>query len=219
MPPGYAIMEQILLKLGLAIGLGGAIGLEREFSQKPAGLRTNVLICLGSTMVVALSRLVLTGPEAGTGDAVRVAAGVLMGVGFIGGGAIIQARGHVHGLTTAAVIWVVAGLGIVIGAGYYAIALLYTAVVVLMLVLFRRIEIVLPKKTQVQYLLRVPDANALDRLEKTAADLGLRLEEVVLRIEREGALLSFHVVATARKSRVFREKVAAAGEIAEMRLD
>jgi len=212
-------MGEVFIKLLLAIGLGGAVGLEREFSQKPAGLRTNVLICLGSTMVVALSRLILSGPSAAAGDAVRVAAGVLMGVGFIGGGAIIRAGGHIHGLTTAAVIWVVAGLGIVIGAGFYGVALVYTAVVVLMLIVFRRIENVLPKRSQVCFGLRLPSAGAFKDVERLAAEHGFRLEEVVVRGDRDHALAQFSVIASAAKIREFRERVAAAFEIVELRID
>jgi putative Mg2+ transporter-C (MgtC) family protein len=212
-------MTDILFKLLLAVGLGGVIGLEREFSQKPAGLRTNILICLGSTMVVALSRLVLSGAGAGTGDSVRVATGVIMGVGFIGGGAIIQARGHIHGLTTAAVIWAVAGLGIVIGAGYILIALVYTAVVVLTLILFRKVEGLLPKKSHVHYLVRLPAAGALEALEKAEAEAGVKAEEIVLRNEKEFSVASFQVVATAAKGRAFRERIGAAGEISELRID
>jgi putative Mg2+ transporter-C (MgtC) family protein len=212
-------MEHIVLKLLLAVALGGAVGLEREFSQKPAGLRTNILICLGSTMAVALSGLLLSGAGAGSGDVVRVAAGVLMGMGFIGGGAIVHAHGHIHGLTTAAAIWVVAGLGIVIGAGYYAVALVYTGIVVLTLVVFRKVEGALPKRSRVCYVIRVPNARSLDELEQAAEGLGLRLDEVVLRNENEHASLSFHVFGTEAKGRAFRERAAAVGEIVEMRVD
>jgi putative Mg2+ transporter-C (MgtC) family protein len=212
-------MEDILLKLGLAVALGGAIGLEREFSQKPAGLRTNVLICLGSTIVVALSRLVLDGPQAAAGDSVRVAAGVLMGVGFIGGGAIMQARGHVHGLTTAAVIWVVAGLGIVIGAGYYAIALVYAAVVVALLVVFRKVETVLPKRSQAYFALRLHAGRTVQGLEQLAAEAGLKLEELVIRKEQGHAEVRFSVAASAAKTREFRERVEAEFEVVELRVD
>jgi putative Mg2+ transporter-C (MgtC) family protein len=212
-------MVEILVKLLLAVGLGGAVGFEREFSQKPAGLRTNILICLGSTMMMALSKLMLAGAGAGTGDAVRIAAGVLMGMGFIGGGAIIQARGHIHGLTTASVIWVVAGLGLVVGAGYYLIALVFTAVVILTLVLFRKVETVLPKKSHVAYGLRLPNAAALAELERMAAECGLKLEEMVFRTERDHALANFQVIATAAKSRAFRGRAAAAFEVVELRID
>ncbi len=116
-----------LLKLVLAIALGGIIGLEREASQKPAGFRTNILVCVGSTMMMALAVL-LVQSKGGTADTlVRMAAGVITGMGFLGAGTIMQARGTIAGLTTASTLWLVAGLGLVIGAGYYVPALIFTA--------------------------------------------------------------------------------------------
>lgn len=133
---------EILLKLVLAIVLGGIIGIERETSHKPAGFRTIVLICISSAMMMILAQLV-----SGRAEAVRMAAGVITGVGFLGAGAILQSRGAVHGLTTASSIWAVAGLGLVIGAGFYGIAVSFTALVVLTLVLFRKIEAILNKSS------------------------------------------------------------------------
>lgn len=128
-------ITDILIKLGLALALGGAIGIEREISHKPAGFRTNVLICLTSAML-----MILAGLTAGPDSAMRIAAGIITGVGFLGAGAILQSRGSVHGLTTASVIWAVAGLGIVIGAGYYAAATLFASIVILTLIVFRKVE-------------------------------------------------------------------------------
>ena len=84
---------EITLKLLLAVGLGGLIGLERESSHKPAGFRTNILICLGATMMMVLSTLLLGQENARTSDLTRIAAGVITGIGFIGAGTIIHARG------------------------------------------------------------------------------------------------------------------------------
>lgn len=103
----------------LAVLLGGIIGFEREVAGKPAGLRTNILICIGATLLMDVSiRIGLT--EAGRiGDPARIAAQVVSGVGFIGAGTIMQAQGTVTGLTSAATIWVVAAIGLTLGAGYY----------------------------------------------------------------------------------------------------
>ena len=146
-------MIQVLIKLGLSILLGGAIGLEREFGHKPAGLRTNILICLGSTMMMALVRAHADRQAAELFDPLRVAAGVITGMGFIGAGTVIRASGHIHGLTTASTVWAVTGLGLVIGAGYYGIAVLFAAVVVVTLIVFRKIEQILPRKIGFQYVL------------------------------------------------------------------
>jgi len=144
----------IFLRLFMAIALGGIIGIERETSHKPAGFRTNILICISSAMMMILARLISGGNEAG-GDSMRLAAGVITGVGFLGAGTIIQSRGTIHGLTTASTIWAVAGLGLVIGAGYYVFAALFTGLVVLTLVLFRKIERVLLEKAEKKHGSRV----------------------------------------------------------------
>src|SRR5258707_15101736 len=96
-----------LLQLGLATLLGGAIGLERELGGKPAGLRTNILICMGSALYTQLSISMVHGAA----DATRVAGQIVTGVGFIGAGTILHARGAVVGLTSAATIWAAAALG------------------------------------------------------------------------------------------------------------
>ena len=110
----------LLLKLSMAVVLGGAVGLEREIAGKPAGLRTNILICLGAALITDVSIGIAEGPN-GTriGDPARLAAQIVSGIGFIGAGTIMQARGTVTGLTSAATIWVVAAIGIAIGAGHY----------------------------------------------------------------------------------------------------
>jgi putative Mg2+ transporter-C (MgtC) family protein len=135
----------IVVKLLLAVLFGGAIGLERETSHKPAGLRTNILICTSATMMMVLSQLSVGGKDLGA-EAMRIAAGVITGVGFLGAGAIIQSRGAVHGLTTASTIWAVAGLGLVLGAGHYLLATIFTAIIVVTLVLLRRVEAHIARK-------------------------------------------------------------------------
>jgi putative Mg2+ transporter-C (MgtC) family protein len=118
---------------------GGLIGLEREWARKQAGLRTMILICLGSTLYISVSQLIAS--SAGQPfDVTRIASQVVTGVGFIGAGAIIQARGQVHGLTTAATIWTVAAIGLLIGAGFPVLGLLVTLVVLIILAFVYRIE-------------------------------------------------------------------------------
>lgn len=110
----------LLLKLSMAVVLGGAVGLEREIAGKPAGLRTNILICLGAALLTDVSIGLSEGPGGiRLGDPARLAAQIVSGIGFIGAGTIMQARGTVTGLTSAATIWVVAAIGIAIGAGHY----------------------------------------------------------------------------------------------------
>ena len=121
---------ELLLQLVLAVLLGGAIGLERELSGKPAGLRTNILIALGAAVFTILSIDMAMGWNA---DPARIAAQIITGIGFLGAGAIMRTdRGAIHGLTTAATVWVNASLGMAAGAGRYRLAIigaLITAIV------------------------------------------------------------------------------------------
>ncbi len=119
-----------LLSIILAIVLGAVIGLEREISGKAAGLRTNVLICLGAAVFTIISKEMMS-PD---GSTARIAAQVVTGVGFLGAGAIIQDRGGVHGLTTAATIWLVASIGMACGACFYRLAVVATLIAILVLI-------------------------------------------------------------------------------------
>ncbi len=110
----------LLVKLVIAVLLGGVIGFERELAGKPAGLRTNILICVGAALLMDLSvRIGITEQGTRIGDPARIAAQVVSGVGFLGAGTIMQSQGMVTGLTSAATIWVVAAIGMSVGAGYY----------------------------------------------------------------------------------------------------
>jgi putative Mg2+ transporter-C (MgtC) family protein len=212
-------MLEVAVKLVLAVVLGGIIGLEREFSQKPAGLRTNILICIGSTMMMALSGIMLGGAAPGSADALRIAAGVITGLGFIGAGTIIQAGGHVHGLTTASTLWAVAGLGLVIGAGYYAYAVLYTGIVVVTLFVFPIIERMVPHRASFHYLLRVGSIEAVDELRREAAAARIKLEDLSFRRDGESGVLGFHIVTSVANARAFRNKIPAVGVIIEAHVD
>src|SRR2546421_607503 len=120
---------ELFLQLSLATLFGGAIGLERELGGKPAGLRTNILICIGSVLYTKLSITMASGNS----DPTRVAAQIVTGVGFIGAGTILHARGAVVGLTSAATIWVVAAIGVALGAAFYWEAAGTTLLVLLVL--------------------------------------------------------------------------------------
>jgi len=131
-------LAQDAVKLLVAVLLGGAIGVEREIVGKPAGLRTNILIAVGSTLITITSVRFAAQYE-GT-DPSRIAAQIVTGVGFLGAGSILQSRASVVGLTTAATIWAVAGIGIAIGAGYIPIAFAATLIILLCLTLLRPLE-------------------------------------------------------------------------------
>jgi putative Mg2+ transporter-C (MgtC) family protein len=178
---------EILLKLFLAVALGGLIGLERETSKKPAGFRTNILICVGSTMMMIVSSLLLQNAEENSGDLTRIAAGIITGIGFIGGGTIIQARGMIiAGLTTAATLWTVAGLGLLIGSGYYITAIIFTSVIMLVLIIFRKLENQILKKTSYNYYLKIKEPKeTLSQIRKLANLEDISFREFNLRREKE----------------------------------
>lgn len=123
--PGYLA---ILIKAFLAIFLGGIIGLDREKKLKPAGVKTQILICVGATLytMVGMSNV----PEdISTYDPNRIAAQIVSGIGFLGAGAIIQGHGKITGLTTAASIWIVAAIGITVGSGQIITATFFTLII------------------------------------------------------------------------------------------
>jgi putative Mg2+ transporter-C (MgtC) family protein len=212
-------LMEILLKLVLAVALGGLVGLERETSQKPAGFRTNILICVGSAMMMILSGLVLGG-EGGGNDLTRIAAGVITGIGFIGAGTIIQSRGSIVGLTTAATLWAMAGLGLVIGAGYYLVAVIFTAIIILTLIIFRYIEANYLKRSQYMYSLRAKYSRGiLNNIKKLAIHEGFKLDELSLKKEENFALLNLSFHATEEKEQKFNESLLNLAEVLEMKIE
>jgi putative Mg2+ transporter-C (MgtC) family protein len=146
----------IAFKLVLAAVLGGIIGIERELRDKPAGLRTNILICVGSTLFMSISAQVaqLLG-----GDPTRIAAQIISGIGFLGAGAVLHSHGFVLGLTTAATIWVVAGVGMALGSSMYGVAVFTTAMSVVTLYFLSRIEDKIQDKKSYNYSLVVTNLN------------------------------------------------------------
>ena len=146
----------ILLKLVVAAVLGGLVGIEREMFRKPAGIRTHVLVSIGSCLMMLLSKSFSFFPGA---DPSRIAAGVVTGIGFLGAGIIIHYGGNIKGLTTASSLWVVSGIGLAVGFGYWTGAIITTLIVLFVLVflktlrnkVFKRgeykgLEIIIPNK-------------------------------------------------------------------------
>jgi len=126
----------LVKRLFLAAALGAVIGIEREYHQKPAGLRTNMLIAVGSALFTLLS--ITVGRDGGSAD--RISAQIVTGVGFLGGGAILRHRSSVHGLTTAATIWVNAAIGMACGAGQLTLATAATVVTLIVLAVLPPVE-------------------------------------------------------------------------------
>lgn len=132
-----------MLRLLLAAGLGAAIGIERELRQKPAGLRTNILIALGSALFTTMS--IQLGTPGNTPD--RVASNIVTGIGFLGAGAILRSGRSVHGMTTAATIWVNAAIGTAAGAGEHLMATVATAITLVVLAVLAPLENYFDRRT------------------------------------------------------------------------
>ena len=136
----------LLIQLLLATVLGALVGLEREVHGRPAGLRTHILVCLGSALIIVAfeqlqAGLAQRGADVLTLDPARAAAGVITGIGFLGAGTILKGKDHVMGLTTAASIWVVAAIGITIGLGQFFLAIAATVLVLFALFVLHKVDI------------------------------------------------------------------------------
>ncbi|HEX6884723.1 MAG TPA: MgtC/SapB family protein [Planctomycetota bacterium] len=169
-----------ILPLVFALLLGGAIGLEREYHGRPAGLRTHILVCLSSTMLIQVSRHLGGEPiEAGrvVFDPNRMGAGIVTGIGFLGASTVLRSGDFLRGLTTAACIWFVAGLGIVLGDQRYALATLCTGIVLLVLTVMNRIAGVIPPTIYRRLIV----LSQCDRLEPLVGEVrAILVEEAIL---------------------------------------
>lgn len=171
----------------LAVLLGGAVGFEREVHGRPAGLRTHMLVCMASALLIHASRHIPAETLDASGvtrivmDPNRLAAGIVTGIGFLGASTVIRAGDIVRGITTGATVWYVAGLGIVIGQGEYVLAVVSTVLVLLVLAgldpLSRRIKPVIYRRLIVTG--TETDLPALSkRVSKILADHGIRLQDL-----------------------------------------
>ncbi|MHB0885029.1 MAG: MgtC/SapB family protein [Bacillota bacterium] len=131
---------EMLARLGAALIFGGLIGLERQSTRRPAGLRTHILVCVGSALMMVVSIGIYTTFPTATVDPGRIAAQVVSGIGFLGAGTILREGATVRGLTTAASLWVVSGVGLAAGAGMYAGAAAATVLSLIALIVLGRAE-------------------------------------------------------------------------------
>jgi putative Mg2+ transporter-C (MgtC) family protein len=132
---------EVILRLIVATAFGGLIGLERESHKRPAGFRTHILVCVGSALIMIISQYAFLEFSGKLGyDPGRIAAQVISGIGFLGAGTILREGSTIKGLTTAASLWVVAGIGLAVGTGFYVSAAVTTGLVVIVLVVFDRFE-------------------------------------------------------------------------------
>lgn len=158
--------QDIIIRLVIALIMSGIIGFDREFKNRPAGLRTHILVCIGATVIALVQtriaenayQMALENPEISsifTYEQGRLIAQVISGIGFLGAGTIIVTKRFVSGLTTAASLWAVAGLGIAVGMGYIQVALSGFFLIVIVLMLLQRIiHIPISKRIEINYLNR-----------------------------------------------------------------
>src|SRR3954470_18521784 len=182
-----------LWRVVVAAGLGGAIVLERELREREAGLRTHLLVSVGSCLFTLASaygfnEFLVAGGNVVRADPTRIAAQIVTGIGFIGAGAIIREGMSVRGLTTAATLWVVAAVGIASGAGYYSAAVIGTGLVLfslwpLRLLAYRLIERVRPEERRV--VLEIAAGTSLTPLLMTLEERGVAVESLSVEEERD----------------------------------
>jgi len=179
----------LLWSLVMAVLLGGAIGLERELRGKAAGLRTNILICLGSTLFTHLS-IHLAG---GSGDPGRIAAQVVTGIGFLGAGTILHSKGAIAGLTSAATIWLVAAIGVAIGTGAIFEAAGATLLTLVVLRGLGALEVFLQRQSVTSRLsVAVPPGETkADEIEQIVRAAGVEIQDV--RREALGDHMMIHI--------------------------
>jgi putative Mg2+ transporter-C (MgtC) family protein len=191
---------ETLVRLALAFLLGGLVGWERESVDKPAGLRTHILVCVGAALFALVSREGFFGSGA---DPSRVASNIVVGIGFLGAGTIWRTGGGVQGLTTAASLWTVAAIGTATGIGYYSGGVGATVIVIGVLTLMRRIERRLPRRGTGRCTVLMLDVpGQLGKIGTRLGTLGVNIDRVEFteRIDQK-VLLDMHLRLPARVTR------------------
>ncbi|WP_254085814.1 MgtC/SapB family protein [Dawidia cretensis] len=138
----FNFRDEMALRLFLSFVVGAAIGMEREYRSKAAGLRTMIVICLGSTIFTEISISI------GTGSPDRIASNIVTGVGFLGAGVIFKDGLSINGITTATTIWIAAALGMAVGAGEYGIAIAGSLIALVVLTLFEKVKLFISRRHQ-----------------------------------------------------------------------
>jgi putative Mg2+ transporter-C (MgtC) family protein len=174
---------EALLRLGVALVLGTVVGLERERGERAAGMRTHALVCLGSALITLVSAYGFTDFLSSPGvriDPSRVAAQIVSGIGFLGAGTIILRREVVRGLTTAAGLWVVAGIGMAVGAGLYLASVAATVGALLILAILAPVERRLFPRSQTLTLRVRPQLGQIADMRRIMEGVGVRLQSLTL---------------------------------------
>lgn len=183
----------MLTRLAIAVLLGAVVGLEREQVHRGAGLKTHVLVSVGSALftIVSLNGFFVPGR---VNDPARVAAQIVSGIGFLGAGTIMKQGPTIRGLTTAASLWVVAGIGTAAGAGYYVAASATTLLVILSLTMFKLLERHLGKSTTLHLEVHVPRETAkIEEVHAVLQEMGLSYRNARMTVDNDTVKLRMHV--------------------------
>ena len=202
----------ILIKLMLAAIAGGLVGLEREKHGRPAGLRTNLLVSVGACAMMIVSEAfyikygLLNAESAVRFDPSRVAAQIVTGIGFLGAGVILKEGVSVRGLTTAASLWVVAGLGMAFGMGYFSLGGITTVLVLVSLIFLKKLD-PLMKKDRYLTLTVVADQrmNLYDELQQLCDEKDLYVSDLSSHVDLVDDEITFQMVITQQQRRIGRE--------------
>ncbi|MFC1771249.1 MgtC/SapB family protein [Candidatus Margulisiibacteriota bacterium] len=196
-----AFQVNFFIKCLVAVLLGGFIGLERELKNKPAGFKTHVLICLGATVLTFLSSRFSP-----TGDPGRIAAQIISGIGFIGAGTIIHSRQVIQGLTTAATLWVVASIGMLVGAGYFILAILVTILVVLFMLILNALFTLKFSRDRYCLSVEVFKLQSIEKIDDLIRKFDLDVEEKKL-VRSKGVFLDIHYFAPPLVQHIFMKRL------------
>jgi putative Mg2+ transporter-C (MgtC) family protein len=196
----HDLSSYIVARLLLAAVLGGLVGLERELSHKPAGIRTNMLICLGAALFTIISYE--TASNVG-GDHTRIAAQIIPGIGFIGAGVVIRERGAIIGITSAATLFVVASVGMAVGAGLYITGIFTMLLLLSSLVIIGNIEQRVGLHTRVMNfrIIAPPESDPLARVHSIVEEMGLHARRWHSYKLEEGLLVEFEAEMTLPQER------------------
>lgn len=192
-------LTDILIKLGMAFFVGGIVGAEREYKNKTAGFRTLILICTGAMLFTVLAvKMDIT-------NSARIIANIVVGIGFLGGGVIFKDESKVTGITTASIIWVTAALGVCIGLGYYILAIIFMISIIIVLLLFSRIEYYIDNNHQIkQYeIYTMLDTSSIHFIEQQAAAHQLKISNKTIRKENEKMIIIICLIGSPASQHLF----------------
>jgi putative Mg2+ transporter-C (MgtC) family protein len=186
----------VLARTVAALILGGAIGLERSYHGRAAGLRTYALVCFGSALLVAGAQYEVLSNAHGGGEVTRVIQGIVTGIGFLGAGVIVKEGFTVRGLTTSASIWVASAIGVVIGEGSYLTGAAASGVTLVALAVLRRLEDGLPSQSFVHFEVGFDRARAMDEgeLRQLIERHGYSLRDLAYELHGDSQLLEYRTV-------------------------